>query len=142
VTFDIPIWQKFDWDAYFDMIPSLIPEYGIPILDGFLHWFTSPPGWIKNTPSSVLELITVLMRMFMFFVFGVSRLEAVVNRVRHERILKSFDFVPMSEVTAKAPNRLFAEPLYQYRPLWLVLIPLFMPGTLSLLRSLKVYTRR
>lgn len=125
VTVGIPFWRKIDWDAYFDAIRVTVPEYDIPVLNNYLSWFLTPPRW-RN--PYMLALLTVLGRMVMFLLFGVIRLAAIANRLRHERISRSFDFVTISELASEVPTPLFAEPLYQYKPLWLILIPLFISG--------------
>jgi hypothetical protein len=110
VTVLVPVWRKTDWDAYFTVMSQYrMPQYRIPI---------------PYLPATM----TVFLRMIWFFIFGVSQLEAVAIRVCHEYISKSFDFVPMSELTKEATTRLFEELLYQYQPLWLILILLCLSG--------------
>jgi len=107
----VPIWQRVDWEAH------------------ALCWPTTPL-WLKNTSPYILAVLTVSVRVGLFFIFGISRLEAIASRVRHERIAKSFDFIKSNELELEIPARLSVEPLYQYQPLLLITMPLFISAYL------------
>ena len=51
--------------------------------------------------------------------------EAIAERIRYERFASSFDYVPATSLKPATFHRLIYELTYQYKPLWLVGLPLF-----------------
>jgi hypothetical protein len=99
-----------------------------------VQWLATTPGlgWYYKFTLKCMSHARILMpcglfrgRRAFYYLIDVPRLEAVVERVRYERLAKSLDKISVEELeAAEQPTRLDVEPSYQFPRRWLVWIPI------------------
>jgi hypothetical protein len=114
-----PRWSIFDVDTG-------LPSLSGPLLQRVPFPNTPPESfrpWRQRNMRYITTLVTFVVRVLYFIALDYPRLEAVAERVRYERYANSFDYVPMSQLSMKEPNRLNIEPSCQFPRVWLLEIP-------------------
>jgi hypothetical protein len=97
-----------------------------------LWWLVFPLSFFFNLSPPLTGLG---FRMLLFIMIEAPRLILVTPRVRFERFAASFDQTPVftrAGAPTKPPHRLNFELLYQYRPAWLIFIPIMYVGILEM----------
>jgi hypothetical protein len=69
-------------------------------------------------------LCTAITRLGLFYIHEIPRLEAIAQRIRYEVFASSFDYVPVDRLALPSPRRFKFVPLHQYKPLWLLSVPI------------------